>query len=85
MKKSIFIALFTISIALVFQACINTTSKSPAVESKADEKAVYTCTMHPEVQKDKPGNCPKCGMELVKMDTADNTNMHDDSNKMYSH
>ena len=26
----------------------------------------YTCTMHPEVKSDKPGKCPKCGMELVK-------------------
>jgi len=26
---------------------------------------VYTCTMHPEVISDKPGNCPKCGMNLV--------------------
>lgn len=24
----------------------------------------YTCPMHPEVQSDKPGNCPKCGMAL---------------------
>ena len=27
----------------------------------------YTCTMHPEVVMDKPGKCPKCGMDLVKM------------------
>lgn len=26
----------------------------------------YTCTMHPEIKSDKPGKCPKCGMELVK-------------------
>src|SRR3989338_9377532 len=25
----------------------------------------YTCPMHPEVSSDKPGKCPKCGMELV--------------------
>jgi hypothetical protein len=25
----------------------------------------YTCTMHPEVNSDKLGKCPKCGMELV--------------------
>jgi hypothetical protein len=27
----------------------------------------YTCVMHPEVVNDKPGRCPKCGMELVPM------------------
>jgi Heavy metal binding domain len=27
---------------------------------------VYTCTMHPEVVSDKPGKCPKCGMDLVE-------------------
>lgn len=25
----------------------------------------YVCTMHPEVSKDRPGNCPKCGMKLT--------------------
>lgn len=25
----------------------------------------YSCPMHPEIQQDKPGNCPKCGMRLV--------------------
>jgi Cu(I)/Ag(I) efflux system membrane fusion protein len=27
---------------------------------------IYTCPMHPEVISDKPGNCPICGMKLVK-------------------
>ena len=26
----------------------------------------YTCIMHPDVKKDKPGKCPLCGMELYK-------------------
>ena len=26
--------------------------------------AVYTCPMHPEIQQDHPGACPKCGMAL---------------------
>ncbi|RYF31053.1 MAG: heavy metal translocating P-type ATPase, partial [Comamonadaceae bacterium] len=28
---------------------------------------IYTCPMHPEVQQDHPGNCPKCGMSLEPM------------------
>jgi Cu+-exporting ATPase len=27
-------------------------------------KPIYTCPMHPEVQQNHPGNCPKCGMTL---------------------
>jgi len=27
---------------------------------------VYTCQMHPEIIRDKPGSCPICGMTLVK-------------------
>ena len=25
----------------------------------------YTCTMHPEVVRSRPGKCPKCGMKMV--------------------
>ncbi|MEP7171638.1 MAG: heavy metal-binding domain-containing protein [Bacteroidota bacterium] len=27
-------------------------------------EATYQCPMHPEVTSDKPGKCPKCGMDL---------------------
>ncbi|MBW3583677.1 MAG: copper-translocating P-type ATPase [Euryarchaeota archaeon] len=30
----------------------------------------YTCPMHPEVQQDKPGDCPKCGMALEQVLSA---------------
>ncbi len=36
--------------------------QKPASEVQALGK--YTCPMHPEVQSDKPGDCPKCGMAL---------------------
>ena len=28
-------------------------------------KTIYTCPMHPEIEQDHPGQCPKCGMTLV--------------------
>jgi Cu2+-exporting ATPase len=40
------------------------------------EGAVYTCPMHPEVQQDKPGSCPKCGMRLVKAEAKTDHNAH---------
>jgi len=42
-------------------------------------KTIYTCPMHPEVQQDHPGPCPKCGMALepqgVKAGTDDEENV----------
>lgn len=29
-------------------------------------KSVYTCPMHPEIEQEKSGTCPKCGMELLE-------------------
>lgn len=40
------------------------TSDSKKTEEKPDGKAIYTCPMHPEVEQDHPGDCPKCGMGL---------------------
>ena len=35
-----------------------------APTSAADQGAIYTCPMHPEVRQVGPGNCPICGMAL---------------------
>jgi Heavy metal binding domain len=40
-------------------------SQAYGAASEQEEKQKYTCTMHPEVVMDHPGNCPKCGMKLV--------------------
>jgi Cu+-exporting ATPase len=31
---------------------------------KPTSKTIYTCPMHPEIEKDHPGDCPICGMKL---------------------
>ena len=28
----------------------------------------YTCSMHPQIMQDKPGNCPICGMKLIPVE-----------------
>jgi hypothetical protein len=33
---------------------------------ESSKKIQYTCSMHPEILRDQPGKCPKCGMTLVK-------------------
>lgn len=36
------------------------------VNKQPAQPVFYTCVMHPEIHSPKPGNCPKCGMKLVK-------------------
>jgi hypothetical protein len=42
-------------------------SQDYGTASEQEKKQKYTCTMHPEVVVDHPGNCPKCGMKLVPL------------------
>jgi outer membrane lipoprotein SlyB len=45
----------------------DTPTQSTNQTTRKNEQAVrYTCSMHPEVLQDKPGDCPKCGMKLVE-------------------
>jgi histidinol phosphatase-like enzyme len=38
-----------------------------AIKNEKNEVTkTYTCPMHPEVKSDKPGKCPKCGMNLIE-------------------
>src|SRR5690606_11568006 len=36
----------------------------------------YTCPMHPEVVSEKPGKCPKCGMDLVLKESSNDKAGH---------
>jgi Cu(I)/Ag(I) efflux system membrane fusion protein len=78
MKKTIFIAFFATGMVL-FSMCKSNPAKTEnqTEMQKANTMEYYTCTMHPEVHLDKPGDCPKCGMKLVKaeMNTSDSTDM----------
>ena len=42
---------------------MDTTEK---VNKQSAQPVFYTCVMHPEIHSPKPGNCPRCGMKLVK-------------------
>jgi outer membrane biogenesis lipoprotein LolB len=41
-------------------------SSDQAPASQPAKSVQYTCSMHPELVQDKPGDCPKCGMKLVE-------------------
>lgn len=39
--------------------------KQKKTEITTNKDIYYTCSMHPQVVQDKPGNCPICGMKLI--------------------
>ena len=49
------------------------TPTSAKPKEKRQGKPIYTCPMHPEVQQDHPGSCPKCGMALEPMTASAGT------------
>ena len=52
-----------------------------ALAPEVQAGAVYTCPMHPEIRKGRPGNCPKCGMALEpvlpELEDSDNPELVD--------
>ena len=48
------------------------------VESSA-ANTIYTCPMHPEVQQNHPGECPKCGMTLEPKTVTAGTDDHENA------
>ena len=57
-----------------------TPSAKTATSSDMPVDTIYTCPMHPEVQQDHPGNCPKCGMMLepiIPLNEEDNSELMD--------
>lgn len=58
----------TFCILLVLVSCRNTDTHTAHKGEPIQE--IYTCSMHPEIIRDKPGNCPICGMVLIKKEVS---------------
>ena len=70
MKNLLTLICFT----LLFVAC-----KSGSKTESADTthtghgNLYYTCSMHPQIMEEKPGNCPICGMKLIQVTKSSGT------------
>lgn len=64
-------------------------TKTPKDQAHHKKGILYTCPMDPDVIKDQPGNCPKCGMKLYPMSSenheghTDHTSMEHDFKKRF--
>lgn len=61
-------------LVLVVAAC----KQKPQQVARQQSKAYYTCSMHPQVHEEHPGNCPICGMKLIKVELTGNNTMASD-------
>lgn len=73
MNRYLKYSLLTIVILAIGFAIYYFATKSDNHSGHEQQAAVYTCPMHPEIIQDKPGNCPICGMTLVKKVTNNHT------------
>jgi Cu(I)/Ag(I) efflux system membrane fusion protein len=73
MNKYIKYGLALIVISIIGIAIYFYVIKSDNHSEMEHQKEVYTCSMHPQIIRDKPGNCPICGMTLVKKITENNS------------
>lgn len=65
MNKFIIFLSFLLSVGLI--SCSPQKDDHSEHMEKKQVKDIYTCPMHPEVKQDKPGKCPICHMDLVKV------------------
>ncbi|MFL9483098.1 efflux RND transporter periplasmic adaptor subunit [Chitinophagaceae bacterium LWZ2-11] len=72
-KTILIIAIVLLSVSAVITSC---KSKVKAVPTK-DSTVYYTCSMHPQIMQDHPGNCPICGMKLIEAGKRSSDNMHE--------
>ncbi len=77
-KNNKWLVLAVFAIGCIVGFLINT-STHPQSSSSNDESThqhintlanqVWTCSMHPQIKQDKPGQCPICAMDLIPLET----------------
>ena len=65
---------------LIFQG--ESGSSNTTTEHTHDKETTYTCSMHPQIRQAEPGLCPICGMDLIPVESGDDTNVGPESIKL---
>ena len=64
----IIIVLCGLVMVMLLQSC--TSRQQSQASSTIVDSAAYTCPMHPQIIRSQPGDCPICGMTLVKQNDS---------------
>ena len=63
--KTLIMAVVILLACTTGYAQVKTSTTKTHTHHRGMKAKKYTCPMHPEVVRKKPGKCPKCGMNLV--------------------
>ena len=79
-KKIIRIAVTTLFVGLLlgwffFGGSKNDTVSEHQHDSEMVGETIWTCSMHPQIRQNEPGDCPICGMELIPLESDDNSEL----------
>jgi Cu(I)/Ag(I) efflux system membrane fusion protein len=63
---------------------IKPSGEKDAGEKQATEEKdqIWTCSMHPQIKRNEPGDCPICGMELIPLASEGDQNLDPDAIQM---
>ena len=73
-KKSIIIVIVALVIGLLAGWLVFGGNKSNShddhehIKTEINGKTIWTCSMHPQIRQNEPGDCPICGMDLIPLD-----------------
>jgi Cu(I)/Ag(I) efflux system membrane fusion protein len=48
---------------------------SEMAQTDSESRTIWTCSMHPQIQREEPGDCPICGMDLIPQTAGSNDPM----------
>ena len=68
MKKIVAFSLTTLVLGLALGYFLFNTSeeaKEVPTHEHSEDTALWTCSMHPQILRNEPGDCPICGMDLI--------------------
>jgi Cu(I)/Ag(I) efflux system membrane fusion protein len=74
--KSLYSVMLIAGLLLANFSVTQVYGQKPQNETVKQQTIMYTCSMHPEIVQDHPGNCSICGMKLVEKKDKTKGEMH---------
>lgn len=80
-RKTIIIVLSALTVGLLLGWLIfggsanNATDEHPHDTVEVAGETIWTCSMHPQIRQNEPGDCPICGMDLIPLESEQDSDI----------